>query len=99
MAKNNLRGWLTKERKIMGLADFHCPGSEHKITKQKIWCDKLSYIFSRTPSTEKSIAILQSITSEKGRERSAEEKIFVIEENSPKKYRYTYLLPDERLKA
>lgn len=59
MAKNNLRGWLTKERKIMGLADFHCPGSEHKITKQKIWCDKLSYIFSRTPSTEKSIAILQ----------------------------------------
>lgn len=64
VAKNNLRGWLTKERKIMGLADFHCSGSEHKITKhkitkQKIWCDELIYIFSRTPSTEKSIAILQ----------------------------------------
>lgn len=43
----------------MDLADFHCSGSEHETTKQKIWCDKLNYIFNRTLSTEKSIAISQ----------------------------------------
>ena len=58
-AKNNLRDWLTKGRKVMDLADFHCPSGEHKMTKQKIRCDKLSCIFNRTLSTEKSIAISQ----------------------------------------
>lgn len=36
----------------MDFADFHCPSSAHKMSKQKIGCDKLGYTFNRTLSTK-----------------------------------------------